>query len=128
MTNSSNKRTVQLDCGHKLYFKNPFPDIGDILFCPQCQKYQDVGPREARFTETFYPDYNYTSKPYGKRNMFLGTCTYGIEDDNKCGYQERGTFYNLRETMHSHYMRTHTKWSNDILFQDVPSSKTEAPF
>lgn len=141
--NKTNKTVrVHLACGHWRYFKAPVPDYGEVLFCFDCQQYQDVHiPTDAHIGRTYYADEDYYSEPapaYKGRKKFKGVCTYS-DENGMCGHEEKAGFYRLKELMHIHYMRTHTSFGAkelgsiqlelfDMQKTDAKSLRQEPPF
>lgn len=100
---NNRQRRVWLNCDHEVWFKteNLRPDQGEQIWCVRCQEYRTVGEYPEN-VETYWPDYQWTSKPIGKL-QHLGICAIA-----ECGHEIRGTFESIRAKMEIHHITRHS--------------------
>lgn len=100
-------REIKLDCGHSLWMKNPYPNVGERLWCSGCQAYEFVGPMHE--LETVLHD---TWKSVKRGRLYHGHCV-----TKGCEYVAKGVnFYVLKGTLELHYIRAHT--NSTLIFRE----------
>jgi hypothetical protein len=100
-------RPYTLDCMHVIYLKQT-PRPSDSLYCSRCQKYEPLLlTATSGYSEIYDPSGEFVATRQGK--YIVGICLY-----SRCvpPYQSKSTtsYNNLQTQMHTHYMRSHTKW------------------
>lgn len=118
-------QVIELECGHILYLQHEPDTVDETLYCIKCGEYRELSPSVAKLRDVWvqHATEDFRSKRENLRK-FLGECTV-----KNCTYSFtswRGWF-NLRDVMHKHYMRSHTRFgASDIKYEDI--TPTNPPF
>ena len=99
-------KAVELDCGHILWFETVPDSVDDTLWCSRCDRYIELAPTVAKLKGVwvFNADEDFRSKRIGARR-FQGECLV-----SGCEFTTISlNWFLLRDTMHKHYTRKHTK-------------------
>jgi len=97
-----------LACNHIVWYVVP-PLWDDYLWCVRCRNYQHLYGFEASGGNILDVEGEFRAEKIGKR--LVGFCLH-----QDCHPQEQvtsvynGSYDRLRMKMHTHYMRSHTKW------------------
>jgi len=112
-----------LDCQHVVWLRHP-PVLTDSLWCIRCRRYEPLFMVHARDGGEWYsPNGEYKASRIRKR--FHGECLF-----QGCTYQydAYSNFNALDKEMHSHYMRSHTKWTVQIKKAARLPPESQPPF
>lgn len=120
---------IELECKHERWFRRTYvPNSGDRIWCPACDDYREAANANLNVGRTYHAEDDFWSEPtraYKGGRKFKGHCTHTDEDNVECGHEfiERN-FYKLREHMHTHYMRTHTRFGG-LTFTYIPREEPD---
>jgi hypothetical protein len=100
---------VELGCTHERWFiPAALPHAGERIWCPRCERYETVGPEGVEFGRSYQEEF--WSEPF--RTGYRGGCLF-----DGCGFVSTGkvtNWFRLREIMHAHYMREHTRFGATV--------------
>jgi hypothetical protein len=106
-------RPYELECGHNVWFKI-VPDIDDIIWCQSCKKEtRFIGAAVTQHGRLYQEDF-WSEKIRSTKNSYRGGCL-------SCDYEwtsSQGWFV-LRDHMHEHYIRTHTRFGATLVIKEV---------
>lgn len=114
---------ILLTCDHTRWFKKPLPEPGDFIFCPSCNSDEQAMPVDvACFGEIIDVAGEFTSRRELDKG-YAGTCLYDgcTETDRSWSWQS------LREKMHTHYMREHTRFGSALVIEQGERLPKDAP-
>ena len=122
MTNKPRK--VELDCGHIVYWR-VVPHMDDLVWCTRCENETGIAPADARMLGARVYDvegdfYSIRTSPH----RFDGGCTYPDCNETVTGLP---SYFKVRDTMHRHYMKAHTRFSTLTIVQSVRPNKKAVP-
>lgn len=121
MTGLQKPKPVRIACGHTRWF-SIYPNVGERIWCPACESYEEVGNAEANRGRLY--DEDFWSEPV--HGGFKGGCTVG-----DCEYLTTAKYANwhyLRDHMQKHVMKEHTNFGSNITIQEVDKNVTTPPF